>query len=290
MKNQVPEYKFREEFEQVGFEIVKLEYLFSRHTLEERIIPHRLKFYAILFITEGNGKHEIDFKLFSYKAKSILFIGKDQIHAWEISANMNGFMIFFTEDFLYQNQIKFKDLSYSYPYNSILYEPVVDVSEPYKFNSFLSLIHYIHKEFKTPNHQDKQEILQCLLRTFILKIRAQSKQENTKVSKQDKELFIRFQRLLDEKISLSRNAKDYCEWLNVSYRKLNQDCKTLTNLSIKEFIDKILILKSKKYLAEQNKNISEISYLLGFQEITNFTKYFKKHTSLTPKSFQNLTR
>ncbi len=287
MKNQVTEYKFREEFEQVGFEIVQLDYLFSKHTVEERTTPHRLKFYAILFIIQGNGKHEIDFKQFPYKAKSILFIGKDQIHAWKASANMDGFMMFFTEDFLYQNQIKFKDLSYSYPFNSILYEPVVDISKPDKFDSFHSLIHYIHEEYKTSNHQGKQEILQCLLRTFILKIRAQSKQENTEVSKKDKALFIRFQRMLNEKINISRNAKDYCQWLNISFRKLNDVCKTLTNLSLKEFIDKTLILKSKKYLSDHDKSISEISYRLGFQEVTNFSKYFKKHTSHTPKSFQN---
>ena len=287
MKNPIPEYNFREESKQIGFEIVELAYLFSRHSVEERTIPHRLKFYALMFITNGYGQHEIDFNMYSFKTNSILFIGKDQIHAWRKSNNVNGFMVFFTEDFLYQNQIKFKDLSYSYPYNSILYEPVVDISKSDKFDSFLSLIHYIREEYKTPNHPDKQEILQCLLRTFILKIRAQSKQDNTKVLRKEKELFIRFQRLLDEKISTSRNAKDYCQWLNISYRQLNSVCKTLTNLTVKEFIDKILILKIKKYLSDNPENISQVSYIFGFQEVTNFTKYFKKHTSISPKSFRN---
>ena len=286
MRNLVPEYNFRREFQQVGFEIVDLEYLFSRHSFEERATPHRLKFYAILFITNGSGQHEINFKPYCFGPKNILFIGSDQIHAWRKSKNVRGYIVFFTEEFLYQNQMTFKDLNYSFPFNSILYEPLVDVSKSNKYVSIISLIEYINEEYKTPNHQSKQEILQCLLRTFILKIRAESKEENKNASRKDKELFIRFQRMLDKKISVSRNAKDYCNWLGVSFQKLNSTCKVLTNLPIKKFIDKILILKSKEYLSENEKNISEISYILGFKEVTNFTKYFKKHTSLSPKSFK----
>jgi len=43
--------------------------------------------------------------------------------------------------------------------------------------------------------------------------------------------------VLEEKITLTRNANDYCKILNVSYRKLNLTCKTSTNKAIKEFIE-----------------------------------------------------
>lgn len=48
----------------------------------------------------------------------------------------------------------------------------------------------------------------------------------------------------------------------------------------------MMILKAKKLLVENQKNISEISYLLGFEEPTNFTKYYKKHTGFSPKEFK----
>ncbi len=287
MKNDIQEYSFRKEHKETGFEISRLDTFFENIPLASRKLAHRVKFYVILFINEGNGKHQINFKTYPYQEKNILFIGKDQIHAWGDDNDVNGFVLFFTEEFLYQNQIKFKDLSYSYPYNSLIYKPIISLQQGAEYNTFHALVKYIYQEYTAPNRLEKQEILQCLLRTFILKIKSQSKDDLPNIQSADKALFIQFQRMLDKELVLSRNATDYCNWLNVSYRKLNKICKIFTNLSIKSFIDKTLILKAKKELSDKTKNITEVSYLVGFDEVTNFTKYFKKHTSLSPKAFRN---
>lgn len=91
--------------------------------------------------------------------------------------------------------------------------------------------------------------------------------------------------MLNEKIALTRNANDYCNFLNVSYQKLNSTCKALTNKTVKVFIDDFILLRAKRLLSEKDVNISEIAYFLGFDEPTNFTKFFKKNTNQTPKSF-----
>jgi AraC family transcriptional regulator, transcriptional activator of pobA len=39
-------------------------------------------------------------------------------------------------------------------------------------------------------------------------------------------------------------------------------------------------------LAHSNKSIKEISFELGFDEPTNFTKYFLKHAKTTPVRFR----
>jgi AraC-like DNA-binding protein len=141
-----------------------------------------------------------------------------------------------------------------------------------------------------PKTNVKQEILQNLLRTILLKIQSHATKEDKEVDAELKVLFIRFQRMLADQISLTRNANDYCTFLNVSYRELNTACKTLTNKTVKVFIDDVLILEAKRYLSERENNISQTAYLLGFDEVTNFTKFFKKHTSLSPKAFIDLAK
>lgn len=290
MSDQIKDLSFRKEIEGVGFEIIKLDYFFKERLNAKSVNPHRIKFYMILFITDGRGVHGIDFQSYDYQKGSVLFIGNDQIHTWYENTRANGFLLLFTEKFLSSNQIKFKDLSYTFPYNSSLYKPILNLTNAESFNAFHSLASYLYQEYNLPETNVKQDILQNLLRTLLLKIQSQSTKEAKDIDSDSKELFIRFQKMLEEKISLTRNANDYCASLNISYRELNNVCKTLTNKTVKAFIDDTLILKAKRHLSEKEINISQTAYILGFQEVTNFTKFFKKHTNLSPKSFIDLEK
>lgn len=290
MPKQIKEYFFRKEFEEVGFEIINLNNFFQKPMNKERFNPHRIKFYIILFITNGNGEHHIDFQSYSYQRGSILFVGKDQIHSWNYNTDINGFLLLFTEKFLNNNQINFNDISYTYPYNTTLYKPIINLNNNENYKTFHSLVTYLFQEYNLPKTTVKQEILQNLLRTLLLKIQSDPTKEVIDVDNDLKELFIRFQRMLEEKIAITRNANDYCTSLEVPYRKLNTACKALTKKTTKAFIDDVLILKAKRYLSERKNNISQTAYLLGFDEVTNFTKFFKRHTNLSPKAFVESTK
>lgn len=289
MTNQIKEYTFREEIEKIGFEIVTLNYFFNENSKLEIVKPHRINFYAILLITEGEGVHSIDFKEYPYKKGSVLFVGKNQVHRWTQSEGVDGFLVLFTSEFLFRNQVIFNDISYSYPYNNSLYKPIIQLYAK-NYSSFHAVISCLFQEYYLLNIQVKQEILQNLLRTLLLKIQSFPAKETKDIDTDKKNLFIRFQKLLEELFSQTRNAKDYCIALNVSYRTLNTTCKTLTNKTVKGFIDDFLILQAQRLLSEGKNNISETTYLLGFDEVTNFTKFFKKHTNQTPKAFIESTK
>lgn len=278
---------FKSDILQLGFEIMTLNHFYSLPD-KNREFAHIVNFHVILFVTQGEGKHQIDFNTYSYEKNTVLFINKGQEHKWIEYQNTQGFIILFTEDFLRKNQVKFKDLSYSFPYNSYLYKPFFTL-EKATLNSFQTLATYLYEEYKLPNSQQKSEILQCLLRTFLLKIKSNKPLDKTTASAAQKELFIQFQKMIDDKINQSRNVKDYCKWLSVSYKKLNEACKVFTQNTAKNFIDQILLLKAKQLVVANQKSISEIAFSLSFQEPTNFTKFFKKHTSYSPKEFQKIT-
>lgn len=280
----IPEYSFREEYEPLGFEVIKLEYFYSKHSVLERTNPHRLKFYALIYIIEGNDSHIIDFTSHKFSEGSLIFVSKNQVHAWGIKNKVEGYIIFFTEAFLYKNQIQFNDLSYSYPYNYNLYSPVLQTKNE-NTKVFTQLISLIYNEYHYSINNTQEEMLQCLLRVLILKIQDSTPSLLNDASKETEILFVEFQKQLDQNISLTRNAQDYCNMLNVSYHQLNKTIKTLTNKTIKAFIDEFVILQAKRLLADPTNNASDVSYALGFEESTNFSKFFKKHTGIPPKLF-----
>lgn len=276
---------YRPEMEDLGFEMFTMTDFFENISMEERARLHRIKFYSFLFVTEGKGMHLVDFENYKLSKGSLIFTRKDVVHAWLDSKDLEGYVMIFTEDFFSYNRIKFNDLSFYYPY-SALFKPTLNISDCENCQTFYSLMDSLYLEFTASNTREKKEILQSLVRALFLKIQAVPQIELEPSDEVAVETFAAFQHLLEKKLSKTRNAADYCKELNVSFRKLNDICKELTKKTLKIFIDDLIILKAKRYLFNGELSISEISYLLGFNEVTNFTKFFKRHVDVTPKTFR----
>ena len=65
-------------------------------------LPHRLNFYAILIITEGEVNHIVDFKVHTLKKGDVMVISKGQIHAFEEHTEYNGYLVVFSEAFMHK--------------------------------------------------------------------------------------------------------------------------------------------------------------------------------------------
>jgi len=79
-----------------------------------------------------------------------------------------------------------------------------------------------------------------------------------------------------------RTAKDYAERLAVHSNHLNKVLKESTGKTTTEHISSRLIQEAKILLRQTDMNISEIAYSLGFEQLSHFSSFFKKQTSLTP--------
>lgn len=99
-----------------------------------------------------------------------------------------------------------------------------------------------------------------------------------------------FIKLLSEKYQETRDANVYAKWVGTTYKTLNQTCKAITQQTAKQVIDSFIILEAKRRLSIDSIQIQQLAELLGFDEATNFVKFFKKHTSLTPTQFKKSTR
>ena len=288
MGNKIFDLPFSKDIEETGFEILTLKELYEANDGAFLSSMKRLDFYEILFIEEGNGYHNIDFDIYKLKKGSILFIGKKQVHSWQEQLTINGYVMLFTENFLYKNQIQFGDLAYNYPFNYIMYKPLMIVSDNKLYNTFLTLLQLIYQEYSLQRNKLRQELLQTLLRTFIVKVKSQLPREEMTIDNESKQKFIQLQRAVDEHIGYTRSAVDYANMLGLSYHQLNSIVKKLTKKSLKAFIDEMLMLNAKRLLCDKEHNINEIAYILGFDEPTNFTKFFKKHHHQTPKHFREI--
>ncbi|MEJ5092188.1 helix-turn-helix domain-containing protein [Sphingobacterium faecium] len=102
----------------------------------------------------------------------------------------------------------------------------------------------------------------------------------------DYPVFGKLMSLIETHFITEKGAAFYVKKLNISAKKLNQICESITNKKIKYLIQDRIILEIRKELYLGKKTVKEIAYELGFTEPSYLTRFTKKHTGLTPKEFQ----
>ena len=102
--------------------------------------------------------------------------------------------------------------------------------------------------------------------------------------------FIRFQQLLRKNLFRSRRVSYYAEQLSMSSKKLNMITQQMVNMPVKTYITASLILEIKRVLANSSVTVNEVGYEAGFDEPTNFVKFVKKYTLMTPAALRKTLR
>ena len=83
-----------------------------------------------------------------------------------------------------------------------------------------------------------------------------------------------------------RRAGDYAEQLALHVNYLNQVLKAQTGKTTTEIIGERIVKESKVLLRHSDWSVSEIAYALGFDELSHFSNFFKRHTQLAPMTYR----
>ena len=286
----LPEIRFTEKLlHPLKMEIVPFDALKKRYAQALDHNPyqaHQLKFNAIFFILDGaEGVHAIDFKNYHYEKNSVILVSKEQIHTFvDLPKSNNGLLLVFTEELFLEVGASFP-LLINHLYNSQLYTPILKM-EAEKFSELHFLVKKINKELGNNRKSISGEIAKSYLKILLLELFHLRENNNGLIENSPYlEDFIQFQKILRDNFYKEKKVKFYADKLNVSAKQLNKITQSTIKKSAKEFILSMLILEAKKYLKCSNLSSKELAYKLGFDEPTNFTKFFKKHTQMLPSEF-----
>lgn len=286
MTKNIPHLDFKPAKEETfGFEVVPIEKIakIKSSSGHSPRLPHQLKFYTLIFFTEGSGRHYIDFNWYPVQKNTLIYLSKDQVNAFDFTGDLQGYCIVFTEEFFVNIFSSLTDDFVFRLFNPQLFSPLLNISNESEFIVYFNLL---LKEFRAPRSVSYVNIITSLLTIIFSK--AESITRNMSFSMNDYSkvlLFQKFSTLVEKHHAESRSAIYYADILAITYKHLNVICKALVQKTAKGVINDFIILKAKRNLINASVNSNELAYQLGFEDPTNFTKYFKKHTGLTPKSF-----
>ena len=288
MNKEIPQIEFAPNSnEQYGFEIVPIQKIArNSHSYEvnpEK--PHQLKFFNLIFITKGASKHFIDFKWYNIEKNTLIYLTKEQINAFQFTDDLDGYCLIFTEDFFVRCFTNFpKDFVFRL-FNPQLFSPLLTIP---KNATFLQYVKILNEESKEDLTSNQKVVIESLFAVLVAKAEELKKHQTFHISDSSKtKTFMKFMKLLENHFSQNRSALFYANHLAITYKHLNTICHELVNKTAKTVISDYIILQAKRSLINSEIKSTELAYKLGFEDPTNFSKYFKKSTGLTPKEFKN---
>lgn len=247
--------------------------------------PHRAEFYHIFWVQKGTAHYQIDFETVTVQPNSFLFVSKDRVQSLDNSSKHDGRLLLFTDNFFAKHETDSQYLHSTILFNDLVDIPVINV----KANQLLqSIFTAIEAELKEDNDTFHYDLLHNLLHNLLLLAERERRKQgfNEIIKGADLDYTVLFKDLLADQFRSLKLVSGYASQMNVSEKRLtNATVKTLGK-SPKIIIDERVLLETKRLLIHTNLSIKEIGYELGFEEPTNFIKYFRKHTGKTPIEFR----
>ena len=69
-------------------------------------------------------------------------------------------------------------------------------------------------------------------------------------------------------------------------KQLASAVRQAVGMTPKAYLDQRRLLEAKRLLSFSELSIKEVAFKLGFDEPTNFNKFFRKHADLSPGDFR----
>ncbi len=269
-----------------GLDIIELSSLYQKESLDHSpFLPHRVDFHCLMFIEKGHCQHFIDFNHYSLDSDTCVFINRHQVHAFDLKSRPEGKLLLITEDFIEKARMNIRTHLFAPTHYFQASSPVIKLNAALK-QSFAALLGELLKEHK----EEKCDplMLQLLFSSILLKLdKHRENGVSSLLSARQVDQFSEFMGLLTRHCRTIKNAAEYANMMGMSYKSLNLLCKLVANKTTKHLIDEAVILQAKRELAISQCQIQILAFELGFDELSNFVKYFKKHTGFTPAKFRN---
>ena len=254
-------------------------------------VPHRTNFYQIIRIETGKSVQTVDFNPVEVVGGQILFIAKNQVVSFDVSTGYKGQIILFTDLFFNRCECDTRFMKQLNLFNSFTGNTSITINET--MATCWQLIRdefYLENDHFQSNHHClnfQSNLIHSYLSAFLIHAERQSGKNALQAKNPEYKIAMLFAELVELNFKSLRKVNDYLSLIGVSDKNLSSALQTVTGKTPKQFIDDHILLEAKRLLVYSNESIKEITFLLGFDEPSNFTKYFYKNTQMTPAQFRS---
>ena len=242
--------------------------------------PHRRSVHFFIYLTRGKVVRSKGLTKYTIKPNTFFFLPADQITALEyVSKDANGFYCHFMLDIF--STLKIKDLKH-FPFFDLAAEPTLNIKEPERIVQLLNLL----EAEKIKNNPDRFELIPIYLLALLSEINLLHLPQRILKKDASTQLTQRFKSALAEHIGHKRTIQEFATHLSVSPNHLNKCVQSTIGKTSHELLDEMRILEAKVLLLQTDLTIREIAYNISRFEPSDFARFFKSKTGVTPHQFR----
>lgn len=242
---------------------------------------HRHDFFYMLALEKGSGSHEIDFTPYEVSGNTVFFMRPGQVHQLRLKKGSTGYLVAFKADFYYpHDKAAYQLLGQAGNMNHAHFDPG-------RFKKLLSVLAYIFEEYTGQQERYREMIKANLDILFIELLRHSNKSLPDKANAYTQERLEELSALLKAHISTHKQVSMYAEMLNLSAYQLNAITKETLGKTCSALINEYIILEAKRYLLATSNQVNQVADQLGYEDVSYFIRFFKKHTGYTPEAFRH---
>lgn len=243
---------------------------------------HRHNFFFILALEKGKGLHEIDFVPYQVFDSSVFLMRPGQVHQLNLEADCSGYLMEFDPEFYHPSANQANQRL-----RKVSNKNFCRLSQE-RFEKLNGILTSIYDEF-SEKLEGFHDAIKANLEIFFIELVRQS--QNPKgidgnITSYAQEKLEEYLELLDNNITEQKQVSWYTGALNLSPYQLNEITKSTVGKTASELINDRIILEARRYLLATPNQVKDIAFHLGYEDVSYFIRFFKKHTGLSPELFR----
>ncbi len=242
---------------------------------------HRHDHYFLLVVTKGEGTHECDFRPHAIQAHSMYTMRPGQVHRLDLKAGSTGYILQFKADFLATHEqgarLVLRRAGHMEVFNA----------GAERHDELMVLLDRIARELAS-QEQRQMHIVRAYLSAFLadLVLRAPAVTLANGGNGYAQERLEELLELIEARVYDTKEVAAYAELMHLSTFQLNAVAKAGTGRTCSELINDQIILEAKRYLLATTDQVNQVADRLGYDDVSYFIRFFKKHTGHTPEGFR----
>lgn len=235
----------------------------------------RLDFHVLLYVTRAAYTHMVDFDDLACGAGSVVLVQPGRVHRFGDLSRFHGWFLIFRSEVLPPSLGRAELPAHTRLPRSArraVREGLERMAEDAAQQASPSL----------------DALLNSQVQTLLMRVAraSEASSEAPIVERAVLERFRRYRALVEREHHRWHSVRRYARALGCSDKSLTRATREVVGMTAKELLTSRVVLEAKRQLAHSSTPVALVGDALGFGEPTNFVKFFRRETGVTPGAFR----